>query len=41
MKFKIFLHDKGNLSLSSNLSGTYSTTILAKNGIIEDKNVSL
>ena len=43
MKFKIFLHDKGNnlKSLSSNLSGTYSTTILAKNGIIEDKKMFL
>ncbi len=39
----IFLHDKGNnlKSLSSNLSGTYSTTILAKNGIIEDKKMFL
>ncbi len=39
----IFLHDKGNnlKNFSSNISETDSTTILAKNGIVDNKNLLL
>ena len=39
----IFLHDKGNnlKNFSSNISETDSTTILAKNGIVEGKSLLL
>ena len=43
MKFKIFLHDKGNnlKNLSSNISEITSTTIIAENGIIENQRMLL